>query len=118
MPYNIRVPRNKKMYVVGVLLTTTPTSYVINAAASNQIYQIENVVCTNKTATQSEVTLRIKKQSTYYHLARTILVPANSTIILLQKATDLYLEEGDELDGSAAHNDRLELQISYRLYSD
>lgn len=118
MPYNIRLPGTKKLYVGGFLLTTTPTSLIINTASSGQIYQIENIVCTNKTTTESEVTIRIKKQSTYYHIAKGIIVPANSTMTVIQKPVDIYLDEADELDSSAAHNSRLELQVSYRVYSE
>ena len=50
------------------------------------------------------------------YLAKTITVPADTTLVLLD--TPIYLMEGDVLKGGASANSDLECLVSYEIIDD
>jgi hypothetical protein len=51
--------------------------------------------------------------ATNFHIAKTIVVPADATQILCSKDTYFYLEEGDSIRAFASANGDLELVVGY-----
>ena len=87
---------------------TTSNADIIDAAADkllkvNCLY-VSNVDGTND-ATVS-VSISVDNGSNYYHLAKTVTVPADSTVHIIDKNTAVYLDETDLLRivGSAAND--------------
>ena len=56
--------------------------------------------------------------TTAYHLAKTVSVPADSTLIVLGKDAPIYLEEGDKIQAQASAAGDLEIIISYEELDD
>ena len=52
------------------------------------------------------------------HLAKTVTVPAKSTLVVLGKDAPIYLEEGDELEARADAASDAELIVSYEILND
>ena len=51
-----------------------------------------------------------------WYLAKTVAVPADSTLIVLD--TPLFLRAGDVLEGGASATSDLQLVVSYEVYDD
>jgi hypothetical protein len=101
-------------------VATTSTDFVTNAASSNKIYKINTIIVSNvdgTNAADATVTFYDASTSSTIHLAKTISVPANSTLVVLSKDTAIYLEEGDKVSGLASAASDLEIIISYEEIS-
>ena len=55
--------------------------------------------------------------STDWNLASTINVPGNTTLVISDKNSSIYLEEGDSIRAGASTASRLELVVSYEELS-
>lgn len=97
-------------------VTTTATAIVTNSAASNTVLKINALYVSNIDGTNNEeVTVDIFRSSVAYHIAKTIVVPADATLDVINKL--IYLEEGDTLRLTAGNNSRLQAVCSYEEIS-
>jgi hypothetical protein len=95
---------------------TSATSIVTNSAASGKVFKINALYVSNVDGTDNaEMSVSILRSSTSYHIAKTVVVPADATIDVLSKA--IYLEEGDELQLLANAASDLEAVCSYEEIS-
>lgn len=93
-------------------VTTTASTLVENSTASNKIFKLNTLIVSNIDGTNSsEITVDLYRNSVAYHLVRTVIIPADSSLDVLAKS--IYLEEGDALRVTALHNDRLQAVCSY-----
>ena len=104
---------------VGVL-TTTSTVLVANSASSNKVYKINTIIASNIDGTNDgAVTLGINSlaagNGTTTEIASTVTVPADATLVVLDKNTSFYLEENKSIVGLANANSTLEYVISYEV---
>ena len=103
----------------AALDTTTTTSLVANAASSDDLYKINSIIVSNVDGTNScNATVSLYDGSSDRHKAKTVAVPANSTLVLLGKESPIYLEEGHSIRGGASANSDLEIVISYDELDD
>ena len=103
----------------AALDTTTSTSLVANAASSDDLYKINSIIVSNVDGTNScNATVSWYDGSNDRHIAKTVAVPANSTMVLLGKETPIYLEEGHSIRGGASANSDLEILICYEILDD
>lgn len=99
-------------------VTTTATAIVENTAASNKVLKINNIIISNVDGTNAaDITVDVFRSSTAYHLAKTITVPADSTLVVLSKESAIYLEEGDSIRCTASADGDLEAFCSYEEIS-
>jgi uncharacterized membrane protein len=99
-----------------LLVTTTPTLLLSNAAASGKAQRINSLLVSNVNGTTAAtVTFSILRSGVYYRIAYQMSVPAASTLDLVNKV--LYLNEGDGLYISASVNSYLEAVVSYEEIS-
>jgi hypothetical protein len=99
-------------------VTTTPTDIVSNASDSDTVVKINNLIVSNIDGTSAaEVTASVFRGSVEYKLAHTISVPADATLVVLDKGTSVYLEEGDSLRLTASANSDLQAVCSYEVIS-
>lgn len=100
---------------VGAALgTTLTTSLLANAGSSGKIFKINSIIVANVDGTnQATVTVDHYNGSTGFKLANTISVPADATIVLLDKSSSIYLEEGQSIRGGASATGDLEIIIGY-----
>ena len=109
----------------GFNLTNTATATLITVAA-DKICKINRISCANVDGTNAaDVDLFVDglgsgasgvtttgADATVY-LAKTVTVPADTTLVLLD--TPIYLMEGDVLKGGASANSDLDLFVSYEV---
>jgi hypothetical protein len=99
-------------------VTTTPTDIVINASESGTIIKINNLTIANIDGTNTaDITASIFRSSVEYKFANTISVPADSSLVVLDKNTSIYLEEGDSIRLTASANSDLQAICSYEVIS-
>jgi len=95
---------------------TSATAIVTNSASSNKVFKINALYVSNVDGTNNAtVNVDLYRSSTAYHIAKTITVPADSTLDVISKA--IYLEEGDALRLTASAASDLEGVCSYEEIS-
>jgi len=110
------------------LTNTNNNSLVSNAASSSTVYKINNIFVSNvngvsaATVTLSYMsaanavtngTLATASSGTAYRIAYQISVPANTTLMLLDKSGAIYLPENSSLAVQAGTASYLEVVASY-----
>jgi hypothetical protein len=111
---NLRDPDTVTGKTAGYAVTTSLATTLSNAADSGKVLKVNTVRAANIDGTAAfDVDLTFFRSSTDRHLARTIPVPADATVILVSKDESIYLEEGDALRARASAADAIELTISY-----
>ena len=104
------------------LASTNATAIVSNAASSSKVFKINNVIVANVDATAAaDITINLYSQDdiggTAYAIASTISVPADSTLVVLDKNTALYLEEDKSIGAQASVANDLVVICSYEEIS-
>lgn len=88
------------------LTTTGATSLVSNAASSGKVYKINMIMVANVDGTNA-ADITINKYSaaalggTAFPIVSTVSVPADATLIVLDKTTALYLKENESIGATA-----------------
>ncbi len=105
--------------IVGAL-TTTNTVLVSNAASSGKVYKINTIIASNIDGTNDgAITVGINSNAngtgTTTELASTVTVPADATLVVLDKNSSFYLQEDKSIVGLANANSTLEYVISYEV---
>ena len=104
---------------VGLALTTSPADLVANAASSNKVFKINSLIIPNvdgSSTASCEVILQ-KSGSNDFYLAKDIDVPAETTLIVISKETQIYLEENDKIIVFASAANDLQAVCSYEEIS-
>lgn len=101
----------------GVLLATTPTTILNNASGSNKTFKINTINLANQsTASATAAVLYYTAASlggTGYYVAANLLVPPNSTLTLVDKGTQYYVEENTSVGGVASATNSIIVTVSY-----
>ena len=113
---------------VGYNLTSTTTTTLLTVS-SNKLLKVNRITCANVDGTNAaDVSLSVEKQnftsagvtnfdtSGTFFLAKTVSVPADATLVILD--TPIYLMEGDILKGGANAGSDLDLFVSYEVIDD
>jgi len=104
------------------LTTTSQTTLVSNASSSGQVFKINMIQVANVDGTNAcDVTVDVHSAAsgggTAYSLASTISVPADASLVVLDKNTALYLEENTSITATAGTASDLEVLVSYEEIS-
>jgi len=94
-------------------------SSVITAAA-DKLVKINSIIVANIDGTDSvdiDVAVNLSGDARFY-LAKTVALPADSTLVVIGKDSPIYLEEGDELEARASAASDAELVVSYEILDD
>jgi hypothetical protein len=104
--------------VQGALGTTVTTDLL--TCASNKLLKVNAIIIANIDGTNAAtVTMGIiKSGGSVVLFASTISVPADATLVLIDKNSSFYLEEGDILEGGASAAGDLTYTISYEELDD
>jgi hypothetical protein len=95
---------------------TSATAIVTNSTASGKVLKVNALYISNIDGiNNAEITVDLYRSSTAYHLAKTVVVPADATLDVLAKS--IYLEEGDALRLTANAASDLEAVCSYEEIS-
>ena len=118
--------------IVGVTTVTGETTYlscngsnqvlVDNAADSNYVYRINSIIVANDHGTNAgDITVSITTDAngggTGYKLASTVNVAADSTLVVLDRASSIYLPENKSIVVSGTNN-TLDVICSYEKIID
>lgn len=102
----------------AALGTDLTTSLLANSASSGKVFKINTVIVTNVDGSNSaNVSLEHYDGSNSRRFASTISIPADTTLIALDKNSAIYLEEGHSIRGGASASGDLECIISYEELS-
>ena len=104
------------------LTTTSQTTLVSNASSSGQVFKINMIQVANVDGSNAcDVTVDVHSAAsgggTAYSLASTISVPADASLVVLDKNTALYLEENTSITATAGTASDLEVLVSYEEIS-
>lgn len=105
---------------MGAALGTTVTTTILTCPA-NKVLKINSIIVANIDGTNAaDATVQFFDNSaaTSYNIAKTISVPADSTLVVISKDTAIYLEESDEIRGGASAASDLSIVISYEELDD
>jgi len=100
-------------------VSTTTANIVQNPASSSTIYKINSLMVTNINTFSSavSVTVQLNQANANTTIAQSMVVPANSSIVILGKDTPIYLLENNSIQLNAASNNSLNAFISYEQLS-
>jgi hypothetical protein len=108
---------------------TTAVVLLTNAASSNTVLKINQIVVANVDGTNAvNATVAIYTNGgvaqgsapsggTAYPIASTISVPANASLIVADKTTGIYLEENTCISITSGTASKLTFSVSYELMS-
>ena len=120
------------IYGKTTYLTPSATTSVVllpNAASSGTVMKINQIVASNVDGTNAvNVSVDIYSNGavaqgsapsggTAYPIASTISVPADATLIVVDKTTAIYLEEGTSIAVTSGSASKISYSISYELIS-
>ena len=109
--------------------TPTGTSAVVlvpNAAASGTVFKINQIVVANTTATAANASVAVYSNGavaqgsapsggTAYPVVSAVSVPANASLIAVDKTTAIYLMEGTSISITSGTASALTYTISYEV---
>jgi|TARA_R110001583_G_scaffold19625_2_gene76641 poly-gamma-glutamate capsule biosynthesis protein CapA/YwtB (metallophosphatase superfamily) len=104
---------------VQATLDTTLTTEIL-AAASDTLVKINSIIVANidgSSAADASVFIT-KSGGSPIAIASTISVPADATLVVVDKNTALYLEEGDNLEAGASANGDLTITVNFEILND
>jgi len=104
------------------LSSTAQTTLVSNAASSGKVFKINMIQVANVDgANACDVTVDVHSAAsgggTAYSLVSTISVPADASLVVLDKNTATYLEEDVSITATAGTANDLEVIVSYEEIS-
>lgn len=101
--------------------TTAATTWTALTPAVGTVNKIDNIVASNVTASAVAVTVSINSATagggTAYRIAYQISVPANSSLIIVDKTTSFYVGEGQSVVVTVGTGSALELTAAYEAIS-
>ena len=103
-------------------LAASATEFLENAASSNKVLKINTLVISNIDGTNAaDITVSITtagSTTALGYLAKTISVPADSTLVIISKDTSIYLEEDRAICLQASATGDLSAVCSYEELDD
>jgi hypothetical protein len=102
----------------GTLLSSASyTSILDNASSSNKTLKINTINLSNQGSTTQTAIVKYFTQAslggTGYVLAANLAVPPSSTLTLVDKGTQYYLEENTSIGGLASTDNAIIVTVSY-----
>ena len=104
------------------LTTTSATAVVSNAAASGKVFKINSLVVSNVDGTNAaDITISYYSEDdiggTATQIVSTISVPADASLVVIDKNTSIYLEEDRSIGATAGTASDLKVLVSYEEIS-
>jgi hypothetical protein len=97
--------------------TTGVTTWTALTPAVNTVNKVNNIVASNVTGSAVNVTVSINSATggggTAYRIAFQISVPANASLIIVDKTTSIYVGEAQSIVATVGTANAIELTASY-----
>ena len=108
---------------VVALGSTSQTTLLSNASASDNVLKVNMIQVANVDGTNAcDVTIDVHSAAsgggTAYSLVSTVSLPADASLIVLDKSTAIYLEENTSITATAGTASDLEVIVSYEQITD
>jgi hypothetical protein len=101
--------------------TTAATTWTALTPAVGTVNKIDNIVASNVTSSAVAVTVSINSATagagTAYRIAYQISVPANASLIIVDKTTSFYVGESQSVVVTVGTGSALELTAAYEAIS-
>ena len=101
----------------GVLLSSSPTTILNNPSGSLKTFKVNTINLANQTTTTQTAVVQYYTQASLagssYPIASNLAVPPSSTLTLVDKGTQYYLEENTSLGGICSAINSIIVTISY-----
>ena len=112
---NVTTITGKTAYLTPA--NTTANVLLANAASSGKVFKINQIVAANTTGTAANATIAVNSAAagsgTSYSIAGAISVPANASLIVVDKTTAVYLEEDKSILCTSGTSGSITYTISY-----
>jgi len=104
------------------LSSTNATLVVENPAASNKVFKINSLVVANVDGTNAaDITISYYSEDniggTATQIVSTVSVPADASLVVIDKNTSIYLEEDRSIGATAGSANDLKVIVSYEELS-
>jgi hypothetical protein len=104
------------------LTSTSATSVVSNAASSNKVFKINSLIVSNVDGTaNADITINLYSAAalggTATQICSTVAVPADSSLVVIDKSSGIYLEEDKSIGATAGSANDLKVICSYEEIS-
>ncbi len=99
--------------------TTLTTEILANASSSNKVFKVNNIIIANIDGSSAvDISVAITKSGgSPIMIASTVSVPADATLVVVDKNNSLYLEEGDNIEAGASAASDATITINYEELS-
>lgn len=114
--------------IVGIttflnLSTTDATLLVSNPSGSDNVYKINSLIVANVDGSASaDITVKVHNQAAgigvSFPIASTVAVAADSTLVVLDRASAIYLQENSSISVTASAANDLTVVCSYDTITD
>ena len=107
---------------VADLTTTAATSIISNAASSSKVFKVNSLIVSNVDGTSNaEITISLYSQDdiggTATEICKTVVVPADASLVVIDKSSSIYLEEDKSIGAIASAANDLKVVCSYEEIS-
>jgi hypothetical protein len=96
---------------------TTANVLLSNAASSGLVFKVNQIVCANTTGTAANTTVSIDNAAagagTDFPIVAAVSVPANASLIAVDKTTGFYLMENQSITVTSGTSSAITYTISY-----
>lgn len=108
--------------VVTNLTSTNATLVVENVAASGKVFKINSLIVSNVDGTNTaDITVSLYSEDniggTATQIVSTVSVPADASLVVIDKSTSIYLEEDKSIGATASAANDLKVVCSYEEIS-
>jgi hypothetical protein len=105
------------------LADTNQTTVLSNAASSEKVFKINSIIVANVDGSSAaDITISYHSEDdgggTEYKIASTVSVAADSTLVVVDKASSIYLEEDKSITATASAGGDLHVICSYEDIQD
>ncbi len=88
------------------LSTTSATSILSNASASGKVYKVNSIIVSNVDGTSpADITINVYSAAalggTAFPIVSTLSVPADASVIVVDKSTGIYIKENQSIGATA-----------------
>ncbi len=100
------------------LTSTSATSVLSNAASSGKVFKIESLIVSNVDGVNAaDITINYYSAAalggTATQIVSTVSVPADASLIVIDRGTSIYLEEDRSIGATAGSANDLKVLVSY-----
>ncbi len=103
--------------VASELPTTAAVVLLSNPASSGRLFKVNTINVANLSSSQATITIKWHNAAdgagTGYAIVSSVYVPGNSTLNVVDKSTQYYVEEGRSISAQAGSANALAVTASY-----